>query len=210
MTETLPPVRSKESIWDRIVLGGYEILGCKIRVTGYVGRKIDVQGAEGEDGGTMADKGIEPSKPQIIIDVFEGDAPYVNEVLDLLDPDRDGYVATPVPVVYPSLNARRVREIVIQRVYLPEPLDNGMIRFRIDVLKFYESAKKKTASAVSGRSLSQEEAIDQSQQILRDAIEAGNLIGRQYGSNNGGAAGAGAANPATRDNVNDGASSWTG
>jgi hypothetical protein len=124
--------------------------GIKIRVSGFVGRAIDVQKTDGEDEGTLADKGIEQAKPRIEIEALPG----VDEngdsyqdlvwgVLKTLDPTRPGYTAAAIPIVYPSLNACGINDIVIQRLYLPQPTSGGGLLFSLDVMKWSEKPKEK-------------------------------------------------------------------
>lgn len=161
--EKLPPVNGKSSAWDRIVLNGEQIGGIglephiKVKVAGFVGRKFDEQKADGEDEATLADKGIDLSKPRIEIiamadETSEGQAyrDLVWSVLKKYDPTRGGFTATAIPVVYPSLNACGINEIVIQRVQLPEPIGGGSLRFVVECLKYAPAPKPKTKQQGGG------------------------------------------------------------
>jgi hypothetical protein len=157
MTERLPPVHGKSSAWDRIVIDGDSIGGVgpephiTVKVSGFVGRKIDVQKTDGEDDGTLADKGIDSSTPTIEIVALPGENENGDAYRDLVwsvlkkhDPTRPGFTATAVSVVYPSLNACGINDIVIRKIHLPEPIGGGMLRFRIECLKWSEKPEEKT------------------------------------------------------------------
>lgn len=155
--ERLPAASGKTSAWDRIVIGGDQIGGVgpephiTVKVSGFVGRQIDVQKTDGEDDGTLADKGLELSTPRIEIIALdgvndEGDAyrDLVWSVLKKYQPTRPGFTATSVSVVYPSLNACGINDVVIKKIHLPVPVGGGRLQFVIECLKWSSDAKDKT------------------------------------------------------------------
>lgn len=154
--ERLPPVHGKVSAWDRIVIDGAQIGGTgqephiTVKVTAFVGRKIDKQKKDGEDEATMADKGIDPSQIRIEIVSLpgtnqDGDAYHdlVWSALKKHNPTRPGFTATAVPIVYPSLNASGINTLVIQKLHVPEPIGGGRLRFVVDCLKWSDFGKSK-------------------------------------------------------------------
>lgn len=191
MAETLPRVRGKVSAWDRITLDTDTIgeqnagseTGIKIRISGTPGkRNIEVQKSDGEDAGTLVDKGLDPAKPIIEIEAHPDQQDFVWSVLQKHDPTRDGFVATPIPVIYPSLNACGIRDIVITELHFPENLPSGWVRYKATCIRYSEKPKPKTlggagtGSGASGSTAAAEAAEDAADAIGSAFTSAGNVI----------------------------------
>lgn len=130
--------------WDYIVLGGTPFPGI-VAITGSKGRKVDVQAAKGEDGGTLVDNGYDPAKGSISLRLFRrSEWEAWQAAFPGLDPAKKERL--PVEVQHPALMAIGVQRIYITTIGVPT-LDAGILTVAMDWVQWFPSPKKTKGGA---------------------------------------------------------------
>lgn len=140
--------------WTYVTISGKQFPGI-VAITGSKGRKVDVQAAKGEDGGTLVDNGYDPAKGSISLQLsnrFEWEDWQI--AFPGLDPAKKERL--PVEVQHPALLAIGIQRIYITTIGVPT-LDAGILSLTMDWVQWFPSpkktkgaAKKKTGDLITG------------------------------------------------------------
>jgi hypothetical protein len=140
------------SEWDRVEINGYIFEETKVDIDGDgFGNDFDVQKAAGADGATLNNKGVEPIKPSVkwlIYNEFHWTAyqALVEEIYPY--PGK-----TPLPlvkVVHPQLVLLKKEKFRLARIHPLKPTGNQIMEARLDLVEFFEKAKKAQPPSTTG------------------------------------------------------------
>jgi len=133
--------------WDTVTLQGVDLPGIA-KVTGKLGRKIDVNSPPGADGATLRDKGYDPARISVTLRMWTPEQFNSWEQTNLsLVAIRQQSQRTALEIVHPALNNLGVRRVYLETIgVLHEGGTRGVYETELTFIQFLPPTQRPTAA----------------------------------------------------------------